>query len=184
MIPRYFKNPPGTTDSYYNITDCIPYAVLYVTWLLCNYPLILLTPFTFFSQPTPHPLWQPSDCTVSVNLFHFCSRWDTARVVAVVEGEQNWTGAERKESWITGMNPQLMTAPRGWHTGLLLGCWSCGWLLFCWLRMNDLPGLWGQTEWLWKLFLGLLFPWASLQQPHQRVKLSAVSCSLKDILFT
>ena len=28
--PQYAQHPPGAVHSYYNITDCIPYAVLYV----------------------------------------------------------------------------------------------------------------------------------------------------------
>ena len=56
-------------------------------------------------------------------------RWHTAGVAAVVEGEQNWTGAETKGSWITRVSQQLMTAFQGMINGdtpglleLLMSC--------------------------------------------------------------
>ena len=46
--------------SYYNVTDCFPYAALYVTWLFCNCQFVLLNPFTILTQPPDlPPIWQP-----------------------------------------------------------------------------------------------------------------------------
>ena len=60
--------------SYYNITDCIPYTILYILGLFCNYQFVVLNPFTFFTQPfNLPPFWQPSVCSLeSMSQFLFC----------------------------------------------------------------------------------------------------------------
>ena len=54
----YFKYPSGMLCStILNITDYVPYTVLYTPWLLCNCQFVLLNPFTFSpSPPNPSPL--------------------------------------------------------------------------------------------------------------------------------
>ena len=54
--PPIFPVPAGTTHSYYNITDYVPYAVLPSPWLFCSCQSVLLNPFTFFTQSSNTPL--------------------------------------------------------------------------------------------------------------------------------
>ena len=57
---------------FFFLNHYIPYAVLYILWLLCNYQLILLNPFTFF-HPGP---WHPSILAIirffCMSMFLFC----------------------------------------------------------------------------------------------------------------
>lgn len=54
--PRYIQHPPGTTHSYYNTVNCVPYAVLYLPVTILQLPVIHLNPFIFLTPlPAPPP---------------------------------------------------------------------------------------------------------------------------------
>ena len=49
------------------------FSLLYIPWLFCDYQLVLLSPFIFFSHtPNAPPIWQPSKHSLYLQ-FCFCS---------------------------------------------------------------------------------------------------------------
>ena len=72
MITRHVQLPCITTQSYY-ITDYIHCAIHYISeaYLFCNWRSVFLNLFHLFAHLNPPPLWQPSVCSLYLQIC-FC----------------------------------------------------------------------------------------------------------------